>query len=95
MKEVKLATYRTPNTYKGHSKINKYHWEVRFECYFIDRSEEREMGILVNGIPPVDTYELVFLNYKDVEVRRSRFTDRVEANSVVKNYINHGFRRES
>lgn len=93
MKDIKLATYLTNNTYQGHNHINQYHWEVGFECYKVDMSEERAMGILINGQPPVDTFELVFINYKGIGVRRSRFTSRDEANAVVKNYINRGYRK--
>ena len=93
MKNIKLATYLTTNTYQGYSNINRYHWEVGFECYKVDLSEERTLGILINGQPPMDTFELVFFNHKNEGIRRSRFTSREEANAVVKNYINHGFRR--
>ena len=93
MKNIKLATYRTTNTYQEHSRINRYHWEVGFECYKVDLSGERTLGILINGQPPMDTFELVFFNHKNEVIRRSRFISREEANAVVKNYINHGFRR--
>ena len=93
MKNIKLATYLTTNTYRGHSNINRYHWEVGFECYKVDLSEERTLGILINGQPPMDTFELAFCNHKNEVIRRSRFTSREEANEVVKGYLTRGFRR--
>ena len=95
MKDIKLATYKTENHYKGYSNINRYHWEVGFECYKIDFSEERAMGITINGKAPEDTFDIVFLNHKGVGVRRQRFTSRDEANAVVKKYIANGFKRVS
>lgn len=93
MKEVMVATYKTDDNYSGHSRINRYHYEVGFECYKISRQEERDMGILVNGKAPEDTFEIVFVNFKNEGVRRSSFSTAKEANEVVKSYMQHGFRR--
>ena len=93
MKEIMVATYKTNDKYTGHSRINRYHYEVGFECYKISRQEERDMGILVNGKAPEDTFEIVFVNFKNEGVRRSSFSTAAEANEVVKSYMQHGFRR--
>lgn len=93
MKEVMVAVYEANSKYNGHSRINRYHYEVGFECYKVSRQEERNMGILVNGKAPEDTFEIVFVNFKNEGIRRSSFTSAKEANEVVKNYMQHGFRR--
>lgn len=95
MKEVKIATYKTDNAYRGHNNINRYHWEVGFECYKVDYSEERSMGVKINGKDIEDTFNISFFNCKGVFVRTSHFSSREEANEVVKNYVKHGFKRIS
>lgn len=93
MKWIELATYKTDDVYRGHSRINRYHWEVGFKCFRVDNSSARELGLLLNGEPPADTFQIHFLNWKGDVVRVSEFTSREEANAVVKKYIQHGFRK--
>lgn len=93
MKDIELAVYRTTNLYRGHSSINRYHWEVGFKCYRVDNSEARALGIRVNGELPQDYLGIRFFNHKDVITRVSRFSTQEEANEVVKEYMNRGFRR--
>ncbi|MBR4152080.1 MAG: hypothetical protein IKT98_03905 [Selenomonadaceae bacterium] len=80
MKEILIATYKREDTYCGHSKINHYHVPVEFRCYVIDNSDEREMGVLVNGKPVGDYYDILEVNYKDAVTYRHHFTDRDKAN---------------
>lgn len=96
-----LATYRTDNTYKGYSTVNRHHWEVGFHCYHIDYTEERQdTDYAINGMEPAeyykdDVFQLAFFNYRGDIVRRSNFKSRTEANEAVKAYIKIGFKRST
>lgn len=88
MKEVLIATYKRNDTYRGYSKINHYHVPTEIRCYVIDNSDERELGILVNGKPCEDGYDVVEYNYKGQATYRHHFTSKEEANSCFLNIIN-------
>ena len=93
-----LATYRTSNTYKGYSTVNRHHWEVGFYCYHIDYTEERaDTDYTINGMTPAeyykDIFQLAFFNYRGDVVRTSNFDSRDKANEVVKKYISMGFHK--
>ena len=88
MKSVLLATYKRTDTYNGHSKINHYHVPTELRCYRIDCSEERDLGIRINGILAPDYYELTEVNYKDKITYRHTFPDRKEANKYFLGMLN-------
>ena len=88
MKSVLLATYKRPDTYNGYSKINHYHVPTELRCYRIDLSEERALGIRINGILAPDYYELTEVNYRDKITYRHKFPDRKEANKYFLGMLN-------
>jgi hypothetical protein len=87
MKDILIAQYIREDTYRGHSAINHYHSIIEIRCFICDNSEERAIGILVNGEPCADTYDIAEYNYKGVELHRQRFTDKHRANTCYLNYI--------
>lgn len=80
MKDILVATYTREDTYRGHSKINHYHVPTEIRCYLCDCTDERNMGIMVNGEPCPDSYDIVEYNYKGEGTYRHHFTDRGKAN---------------
>ena len=80
MKDILIATYTREDTYHGHSKINHYHIPTEIRCYVCDNSAERAMGIMVNGEPCKDYYDIVEYNYQGKATYRHHFTDRESAN---------------
>ena len=88
MKSVLLATYKRPDTYNGYSKINHYHVPTEFRCYRIDQSEERSLGIRINGILAPDYYELTEVNYKGEITYRHTFANKNEANKYFLDMLN-------
>lgn len=80
MKDILVATYTREDTYHGYSRINHYHIPTEIRCYICDNSEERAMGIMVNGEPCPDYYDVVEYNYKGQATYRHHFTDRESAN---------------
>lgn len=87
MKDILKAVYTRPDTYRGHSKINHHHWMVELRCYTCDNSIEREMGILINGKPVPDYYDVLEVNFKGEVTYRHHFTDRRKANEFIKNCL--------
>ena len=88
MKSVLLATYKRSDTYNGYSKINHYHVPTELRCYRIDLSEERALGIRINGILAPNYYELTEVNYRDKITYRHKFPDRKEANKYFLGMLN-------
>ena len=80
MKDVLIATYTREDTYNGYSKINHYHIPTEIRCYVCGNSEERAMGIMVNGELCKDYYDIVEYNYQGKATYRHHFTDRDSAN---------------
>lgn len=82
MKETVIATYIRPDTYKGHSRINHYHWATKVCCSVYDYTEERNMGIMINNVPCPDTYHICVYNYKNDVIARYVYNNRDEANTA-------------
>ena len=80
MKDILVATYTRPDTYRGWHKINHYHVPTEIRCYIFDNSEEREIGMLVNGEPCEDEYAVCTYNYKGNHLHTYHFKDRSNAN---------------
>ena len=95
MQDILIAVYERKDNYKGYSKINHYHIVTELRAYVCDCTEERNIGILVNGKPCPDTYDVVEYNYKGEVIYRHHFVDRNKANSCVKSIIANigGFKR--
>lgn len=90
MKDILIATYKREDTYKGHSKINHYHIPTEIRCYICNNSEERTMGIIVNGKPCPDYFDIIEYNYQGKAIYRHHFTDRDSANNCFKAIIKNG-----
>lgn len=88
MEYILIATYKRPDTYNGHSKINHYHIPTEIRCYKIDCSEERDLGIRINGIPAPDCYEITEINYKGEITYRHNFIDKDNANECFLSILN-------
>lgn len=80
MKNILVGAWKREDNYRGHSYINHYNWTVEIRCYVCDCSEEREWGIMVNGKPVPDYYDIVEINYKGESIFRHHYTDREKAN---------------
>ena len=95
MTDKLIATYRREDTYNGYSRINHYHHTVEIRCYICDNSAERAMGIMVNGEPCKDYYDIVEVNYKGKVIYRHHHTDRDRANQCFMNLMKNigGFRK--
>lgn len=95
MTDKLIATYRREDTYRGHSRINHYHCTTEIRCYICDNSVERAMGIMVNGEPCKDYYDVVEYNYKGEVIYRHHYTDKDSANKCFVNLMKNigGFQR--
>lgn len=87
MKEMLIVVYKRPDTYKGYSKINHYHIPTKIECFFVDHTDERNMNITRDGEIWEDEYKFRTYNYKDSVIGVYSYTDRNEANKVLKNVM--------
>lgn len=96
MKDILVATYKREDTYKGYSRINHYHIPTEIRCYICDNSEERKTGIMVNGEPCKDYYDICEYNYKGECTYRHHYTDKESANKCFVNIMKNigGFRKE-
>jgi|GEM_PF-3487777 len=98
MKVILLATYKREDPYKGRKHyhiVNRYHTATEIRCYRADNSEEREMGIFVNGKEIPDYYDIVEFNHKSERIWRHHFTDKDSANKCFLNLMEkyHGFKK--
>ena len=84
MKEILIATYIRPDTYRGYNRINHYHIPTEIRCYIYDNSKERSMGITINGNSIPDYYDVVEYNYREEATYRHHFADKSDANNCVK-----------
>lgn len=89
MKQELLRVYNRPDTFKGYHRANHYHIPTKLECVFVSWVDERMMGIMVNGHPLVDTYEIREYNYKDAWIFTHQFDNRDDANRCVKGLLNN------
>ena len=81
MKDILVATYKRKDIYRGYSRINHYHIPTELRCYISDNSEERKMGILVDGEVCKDGYNIVEYNYKGDAIYKHHFEDKDSANN--------------
>lgn len=95
MTDKLVATYRREDTSHGHSRINHYHRTTEIRCYICDNSTERALGIMVNGKPCPDYYDIVEINYKGECIYRHHHTDRNHANECFINLMKNigGFQK--
>jgi len=90
MKDILLSSYNRKDPYEGrkyYHVVNRYHTTIEIKCYRTDNSEEREMGILVNGKEIPDYYDIVEFNYKGECIWRHHFTDKNSANKCFLNLM--------
>lgn len=87
MKEQVIAVWNRADTYRGHSKINHYHIPCKMVCVVVDFSEERALGILMNGRPMEDALQIFTYNYKGDMLNKFVHYDRKEANEHVKSLL--------
>lgn len=89
MKDILVGTWTRDCNYRGHSRINRYHWVTEIRCYICDCSDERKMGLMINEKPVPDYYDILEVNHKGEVIYRHHFTTRDKANecflSLMKN----------
>ena len=79
-----VIIYKREDDFKGRHEVNHYHIPTEIRCYKVDYSDMRAEGVLVNGEPPKDTYNVETLNYKGVVLKNYKFYTPDEANECFK-----------
>lgn len=87
MQERVVGVWTRPDTYSGHSKINHYHIPCKMVCMVVNFSEERALGVLMNGRPMEDALQIFTYNYKGDMLNKFVHYDRKEANECVKSLL--------
>ena len=82
--EKNVKIYRREDTYRGRFEINHYNMPTELRCYIEDNSDLRDMGVLVNGEEPKDTYNVKTINYKGHTLHNYKFDTPEEANECFK-----------
>lgn len=97
MQEQVVGVWTRPDTYSGYSKINHYHIPCKMVCMVVDFSDERKLGVLMNGKPMEDALQIFTYNYKGDALNKFVYYDRTEANEHVKSLLDRfpGFKRQN
>ena len=96
MQEQVVGVWTRPDTYRGHSKINHYNIPCKIVCMVVDFSEERALGVTINGEAVQDALQVYTYNYKGDQLRKFVYCDRNEANECVKCLLDRfsGFQKQ-
>lgn len=90
MKENIIATYERPSSYDGLHRFhgaNRYHEFCKLDCVAIDNTKAREKGIMINGKPIPDYFDIVVYNGLGDCIHRYHHTNPAEADMKVKDLL--------